>query len=1059
MNIPCFAGMDSLNLKVLSPVMNISRALFLFLLFPFAAQGQSTFWTEDFNNGCSANCYADGYTSTNGRWTTEDMGTQGNIANQWYVSCAENGQPLGQCGAPCAGNPTLHVGEVSTGTCPTGDCGATYSYIASSPGMDCTTDRRAISPVINTTGRTGIILYIEYIHTGHQLLDHCYIEFSYDAGTTWFTLVNLPQTPGTFCPVGRGLWYASTTFLPSVCDNNPNFRLAFRWVNNADGIGENPSFAVDNMQLRSNTTSQLAANFTSSSSNSCDTTCVSVTDQSSGSPISWDWYCPGAITPVQSGQNPPPFCFTSSGLYDIRLIVRDANFSDTITRQVNVNVQAAPVVAFNASAVQVCEGNCINFSNLVTGTYTSMTWNFPGGNPAVSTAENPQNVCYATSGVYNVTLTANNAGCTVSHTESGYILVLQPMVPVVSVSGNTLSSTPALTYQWYSTVSGIITGATQQNFTPGTAGDYYVVVTDFNGCSATSPPVFINPLAAITASFTTNTAGSCDTVCVSLSDQSTGNPVSWEWSSPGALNPNQSGSSPPPFCYTSSGSYNIRLIASNGVTSDTLIQGVSVTVIQTPVAGFTANDTVFCPGSCISFSDQSAGTPATWNWTFPGANPASATGSSPSNICYSTPGMYDVSLTVSHSGCSNTMTHTAFITVFTPQVPVLSVSGNSITSTLAQSYQWYETVSGILTGAVQQTFTATQPGNYYVITTDANGCTAQSLPVTISFSNPVAAFVTSVNAACDTACMVLTDQSSGSPQSWTWSCPGAVNPAATGQNPPPFCFVSSGTYNVTLVVSSAGGSDTLSQQVMVNLLPLPQIQFSCTDSVLCPGTCTSFSDLTQGAALSWSWIFSGAIPDTSTVQHPAAVCYPLPGTFPVTLQVSNGTCTATRSILNFVQVVQPDTPSISLNNDQLTASPASSWQWYSLSAGSLTGATQQTFDVTETGSYFVQVTDSNGCLSFSDTLFVFVNSILEFEKGRITAYPNPFHAVMEISSSGLSPGNLGVEVRDVQGKLLMQTEEKCNSSFRLNLEGYPAGLYFVRISRGSLYGMLRMMKQ
>jgi len=76
-------------------------------------------------------------------------------------------------------------------------------------------------------------------------------------------------------------------------------------------------------------------------------------------------------------------------------------------------------------------------------------------------------------------------------------------------------------------------------------------------------------------------------------------------------------------------------------------------------------------GQSVTFNDMSA-TPtgttlSTWQWTFNGGNPSSYTGQTPPAITYSTPGTYDVTLTVTNSASSsNSETKTAYITVTAP---------------------------------------------------------------------------------------------------------------------------------------------------------------------------------------------------------------------------------------------------------------------------------------------------------------------------------------------------------------------------------------------------------
>ena len=91
---------------------------------------------------------------------------------------------------------------------------------------------------------------------------------------------------------------------------------------------------------------------------------------------------------------------------------------------------------------------------------------------------------------------------------------------------------------------------------------------------------------------------------------------------------------------------------------------------QAPVSNFTANQTTTCEGTNVNFTDQSNFSPETWNWTFDGGTPSSSTQENPSNITYSNPGTYSVSLEVSNANGTNTETKTGYITV--TQQPTLS---------------------------------------------------------------------------------------------------------------------------------------------------------------------------------------------------------------------------------------------------------------------------------------------------------------------------------------------------------------------------------------------------
>ncbi|MBK9149386.1 MAG: hypothetical protein IPM12_16395 [Flavobacteriales bacterium] len=235
---------------------NLAVAL---VLLPLSTSGQLAVWGEEFENACMGGCYASAYIGPNGAWSITNTGANGACANRWFISCRENGQAAGACGAGCGNNETLHVGnDISCISpngcffCPSGDCGAAYD--AGCPPALCAfccscnssqTDQRAESPVIDLTGLAGLTLSFKYMENGQGATDNATLWF-YN-GSVWTQLIDLPKTP--VCGSGQGQWTSYSIALPASADNNPNVRIGFRWVNNNDGSGADPSFAVDDVQL------------------------------------------------------------------------------------------------------------------------------------------------------------------------------------------------------------------------------------------------------------------------------------------------------------------------------------------------------------------------------------------------------------------------------------------------------------------------------------------------------------------------------------------------------------------------------------------------------------------------------------------------------------------------------------------------------------------------------------------------------------------------------------------------------------------------------------------
>lgn len=113
----------------------------------------------------------------------------------------------------------------------------------------------------------------------------------------------------------------------------------------------------------------------------------------------------------------------------------------------------------------------------------------------------------------------------------------------------------------------------------------------------------------------------------------------------------------------------------------------AVEILYTPVnANFVASNTLPCTGTGVNFSDASAGNPNTWQWSFPGGSPASSTQQNPQGIIYNTPGMYDVTLTVSDGTTTSTLTRQAYIQAFgNPDAPSQPTGDSAFCQGVVQS--------------------------------------------------------------------------------------------------------------------------------------------------------------------------------------------------------------------------------------------------------------------------------------------------------------------------------------------------------------------------------------
>ena len=127
------------------------------------------------------------------------------------------------------------------------------------------------------------------------------------------------------------------------------------------------------------------------------------------------------------------------------------------------------VADFTASSTDICRGDTINFTDQTSGNPTSWNWSFPGGEPSESTKQNPQNIIYNTSGIYDVTLTVSTFLNSDTKTKTAYITVnALPSVPETPIGQDSLCINSANTN--YTTTNDTNAASYIWNISPDTAG-------------------------------------------------------------------------------------------------------------------------------------------------------------------------------------------------------------------------------------------------------------------------------------------------------------------------------------------------------------------------------------------------------------------------------------------------------------------------------------------------------------------------------------------------------------------------------------------------------------
>ena len=139
---------------------------------------------------------------------------------------------------------------------------------------------------------------------------------------------------------------------------------------------------------------------------------------------------------------------------------------------------------------------------------------------------------------------------------------------------------------------------------------------------------------------------------------------------------------------------------------------------------------------------------------------------------------------------------------------------------------------------------------------------------------------------------------------------------------------------------------------------------------------------------------------------------------------------------------------INVNGDTLiTNSGMWKYQWFK-DGDTIPGANNNIYVMTANGSYYVSVRDSNGCKA-SSTPFV-RNSIDEGgNKTLFKIYPNPNNGEFNINFNNQSKDIEYIKVLNALGieiKSFNLQQSSMTNSIKINLKGYPKGLYLITIT-------------
>lgn len=372
----------------------------------------------------------------------------------------------------------------------------------------------------------------------------------------------------------------------------------------------------------------------------------------------------------------------------------------------SINLLSAPVSpVISGGGTSICQGQ--NATLTISNPCSGCTYQWSNGQSGTS-------VNVSNTGSYSATAT-NACG---SATSSSVSITVNPAptTPVISGGNSSICQGQSVTL----TVSNPCSGCTYQwsngqsgtSITVSSSGTYSVAVSNSCGtANSQSVTVTVNPLPTTPTLSQSGNISLCPgaTLTASVSN-CIGCTINWSTGQSGnQINVNASG--------------NYYATATNTCGTSSPSQTANVTLITPPSVTVTPSGPVtFCqPGSVTLTANTTNCASCNYQWSN-GATSTAITVNSTAN--------YIVTVT---NSCNATAIASLNVTANpAPAQPSIILNGNTsmITNTQSLNYQWYYNGS-IVNGATSTSLLCIGSGNYYVVATDNNSCTAtsNSLPV------------------------------------------------------------------------------------------------------------------------------------------------------------------------------------------------------------------------------------------------------------------------------------------------------------------------------------------
>jgi len=600
-----------------------------------------------------------------------------------------------------------------------------------------------------------------------------------------------------------------------------------------------------------------------------------------------------------------------------------------------------------------------------------------GNTPPSISPRTPQSECLGRS----ITLTTDSLG---GNTRYEWFSSTNPTVPIAGQNGFRLQINST-----YAGELGLNPALFYQSINQGPV-NYFVRITDQNGCSRTSASVTVG-FTATDVGIITGRQRVCPTDPITLTAPVAAGVISYRWTKDGVAIEGPRGAGPVLTGVNEAGVYRVELFFANGCKNVTPADATAV--VQTfPVSGVVIEGpNALCDGGQVTLSLRgSLANLRSAQWS-----DASGTvlGTS-SSITVSRPGTYTLRV-ITNDGCveqsQRVLVQSQTLRINDAQVTprlipfcegdvgvqlearlnfISRPDGSAAQASDITGYQWYRNGS-IITGATQATLRAVEPGRYQFQVINRDGCASVLSPeITVQrLSNPPVNIRTSNGLLVFCRGERLTLNAGSGYTSYNWQrLEGGQLGRSLGTDST-LVITEGGTYRVSVTAESGCASTTSATITQVDN-PTIAIRTDGNRTSFCEGGSLGLEAASDIRFSAYEWRRAGS---TTIIGMQPRLVVNQPGSYCLTVKV--GECSSPQACVTITVDPLPSVPPITSNTggfdicpgnalvlDAGTPPTGQTWTYQWLSGGQpIQGATNRTLTVMNPGTYNVTVTNTQGC--------------------------------------------------------------------------------------------------